>query len=529
MGLFNNRSITFPPPQDLIPRRTARPNRLVTQDTAFHISAVWAALRLRADLISTFPLSVYRRSGGYDVETPIPQVMLFPGGPRIPWSQWVYMSQIDLDRTGNCFGLISQRDALGLPARIDLIPATDVAVVMHGGQLVGFRIKGTIFDPADVWHETQYRIAGLEVGLSPVAYASWSMGIYASLDNFIVEFLDNATTPSVVMKNVQRTLNDVQAKEMKDKWRATVQNGDALVIGADWEFKPFEAEQTGLNWLQAKQFEQEDIARFFNVPHDLLDISSSGSTGNAKMTYANIGQRNLQFLMFNLQPAIQRREEAWTNGLLPGPAAGQSSRQNRYVKLNTDSLLRLDPTAQSALFASQIASGILAPSEARERLNLPPLTDSQKAELQDVSQGGLVPPEPIPNPNAKGLSQRSEWREFPPTDPIGGLPAVQVDDAGHCQSCCPTNRQIQGSSVIQMDAAECVCEPGCPCNPIGSGCIYPAGGCACGCATDTEAAAPTYVPTVPVTGAGGVVPFSSVPQNIPAREQINIHIHTDKD
>lgn len=523
MGLFNNRSITFPPPQDLIPRRTARPNRLVTQDTAFHISAVWAALRLRADLISTFPIDVFRRVGQAQVETPIPDVLRFPGGPRVSLSEWLYMSQIDLDRTGNCFGLISARDSLGLPARIDLVPATDVAVVMHGGQLVGYRIKGTVFDPEDVWHETQYRIAGLEVGLSPVAYASWSMGIYASLDNFIVEFLDNATTPSVVMKNNQRTLNDVQAKEMKDRWRATVQNGDALIIGADWEFSPFQAEQTGLNWLQAKQFEQEDIARFFNVPHDLLDISSSGSAGSSKMTYANIGQRNLQFLMFNLQPAIQRREQALSNGLLPSGKSSADQRNNRYVKFNTDSLLRLDPTAQAALFASQIAAGIRAPSEARELMNLPPLTDSQKTELQGVSNGGMMPPEPIPNPNAKGLSRRDAFREYPPVDSTVGQPSVQVDDAGHCSSCC--TRALQGNSTVQMAAAGCTCPAGCSCNPLGSGCLY---GANCPCSMDEEAAAPTYVPTQPTTGSGGVVPFSSVPATVP-REQNVIHIHLDRE
>lgn len=474
--------------------------------------------------MSTFPLSVYRRVGGYDIETPVPNVFMFPGGPRVSWGQWVYMTQVDLDRTGNCFGLISQRDSLGLPARIDLVPATDVAVVMHGGQMVGYRIKGEVFDPVDVWHETQYRIAGLEVGLSPVAYASWSLGIYASLDNFIVEFLDNATTPSVVMKNTQRTLNDVQSKEMKDKWRATVQNGDALIIGADWEFSPFQAEQTGLNWLQAKQFEQEDIARFFNVPHDLLDISSSGTSGSNKMTYANIGQRNLQFLMFNLQPAIQRREEAWTNGLLPSGGA----RTNRYVKLDTKALLRLDPTAQAGLFASQIASGYLAPSEAREQLNLPPFTPAQKEELQAVAIGGTQqPPEPIPNPGAKGLSQRALDRDYAPTDAPVGQPAVQVDSAGHCQECCPT-RAVQSSTVVQL-ADPCTCAAGCPCNPIGGGCIYPAGECDCGCGEDQEAATPTYTPVAPEFGPGSVVPFSSTPSSIP-REQHKcpdnvFHIH----
>lgn len=419
MGLFTNRGITFPPPQDLIPRRTARPNKMVTQETAFHISAVWAALRLRADLISTFPIDVYRRVGMAQVETPKPNVLKFPGGPNVSMMEWLYSSQIDLDRTGNCFGLISQRDAMGLPARIDLVPAVDVKCVMQGGVLIGYRIKGTVFDPIDVWHERMYTIPGLDLGLSPVAYAAWSIGIYASLDNFLTEFLDNATTPSVVMKNTQRTLNDEQAKQMKDRYRATLQNGDALILGADWEFEPYLAEQTGLNWIQAKQFQVEDIARFFNVPLDLLDISKSGG-GGGEMKYSNKDQRNLQFLTFHLLPTIRRREETFSNRLLPQP---------RYVKFNTDALMMMDPTAQAALFASQIASGIRAPSEARELMNLPPLTPDQKKELQQVAQGGIIPPDPIPNPGAKGLSAQD--RAMP-----GYAPGV-TDPSQHCSACCP--------------------------------------------------------------------------------------------
>lgn len=457
--------------------------------------------------------------------------------------QWLYMTQIDLDRTGNCFGIISQRDSLGLPARIDLVPATDVAVMVRGGELIGYRIKGNVYDVSDVWHEAQYRIPGLEVGLSPVAYASWSMGIYASLDNFLTEFLDNATTPSVVMKNNQRTLNNIQAKDMKDKWRATVQNGDALILGADWDFQPFVAEQTGLNWLQAQQMKVEDIARFFNVPHDLLDIASSGSSGSSKMTYANIGQRNLQFLMMNLAPTIRRREEAFSNYLLPGSASGQSDpRANRYVKFNTDALLQMDQTGQAALFASQIAAGYKTPTEVRELLNLPPLTPEQVKEIAAAKGGMGGPPEPIPNPGAKGLSKRSQ-REYTPVDGLdpqggtgGGLTASQD---GHCQECCPA-RALQGSSVIQMgrdsdqqptapadmpdswyqNAPGCTCAAGCPCNPDGTGCMYPPGQCACGCDEDDELATPVYEPKNPNQPAyDGVTPF-------PGRSaDVHIHIH----
>src|ERR1700743_3842231 len=100
-----DRAITSPPPQDLIPRRTARPNRLVTQDTAFHSSVVWACLRLRASLMATFPVDIYRGQidpapqVSYQVECPKPPVFKYPGARRMSWIQWISASQMDYERT----------------------------------------------------------------------------------------------------------------------------------------------------------------------------------------------------------------------------------------------------------------------------------------------------------------------------------------------------------------------------------------------------------------------------------------------
>ena len=109
-------------PDGLIPPRPDRRRGLVhvTNDTAMRHSAVWACLRLRADLVSTMPVDVYRRVAGVQVEVPTPPVLVTPGGERVGIQEWLYSSQFDLDRGGNCFGLITAKDGLGFPARIDL-------------------------------------------------------------------------------------------------------------------------------------------------------------------------------------------------------------------------------------------------------------------------------------------------------------------------------------------------------------------------------------------------------------------------
>ncbi|WP_281199162.1 hypothetical protein [Micromonospora pallida] len=67
-------------------------------------------------------------------------------------------------------------------------------------------------------------------------------------------------------------------------------------------------------FLESRQFGLTDISRFFGCPADLIDAAVS--TGS--ITYATITQRNLQFLIMNLGPAVTRRETA-LGRLVPAP------------------------------------------------------------------------------------------------------------------------------------------------------------------------------------------------------------------
>jgi HK97 family phage portal protein len=360
----------------MIPIRSAQKQGsvTVTNDTAMRHSAVWACLRLRADLISTMPMDVYRRVNGIQVEMPKPPVLVDPGGERVDMCEWMYSSQVDLDRAGNTIGLITEVNALGLPARIDLQVLSECSVVMRKGKL-SYRVGGKTYDPSKVWHERQFTVAGLEVGLSPVAYAAWSIGEYLSIQDFALAWFGGGAVPKARMKNTAKTISNEESEKVKSRYRATTQNGDLFVYGSDWEYDFMQAQNQGMEWIEGKRYGVTDIARFFGAPGDLIEAAVSTGT----ITYANISQRNLQFLIMNLQPAIFRRELRLSK-LLPQP---------RYVKLNTDALLRMDPQTRALVTQTRIMSRTLAPSEAREYDNLPPLTDAQLAEFDR-----LWPPKP---------------------------------------------------------------------------------------------------------------------------------------
>ena len=384
MSLLFKRDLTL---SDVgVPERSATQRSVsVTGESAMRHSAVWACLRLRGDLISTMPVDLYRKVGGVDVEVPKSSFLEYPGGPRVHITEWLYSSQVDLDRYGNALGVISQRDGAGNPARVDLVPAGDAHMRIVDGEVVEYRFGRKLYDPLNVWHERQFTVAGLPVGLSPISYAAMSIGGYLSAQQFALDWFLNGAGPSGHLKNTQKTVAPGEASTIKDRFKTAILGRDVFVSGNDWDYTPSAAAASDAGWLEQMSAGIPDVARFFGSPADLIDAAVSGQS----VTYANITQRNLQLLIMNLGPAIVRREVALT-AATPKP---------RRVKLNSDALLRMDPETREQTILARVAGRTLAPSEARALNNLPPLTDIQIAEFDRLFGQPRTPtPEGTPKP-----------------------------------------------------------------------------------------------------------------------------------
>jgi HK97 family phage portal protein len=351
--------------------RTSR-TPFVSPDSAMRSSAVWACLRMRADMVSTTPLNQYRKVGSVEFPIPSSPFLLDPGGKGRGVEDWLYASQMDLDRSGNAIGTILARDGQGLPAVVELAAADKVGILGKGDTITKFRINGTLYEPGDVWHERQYVVPGIPLGLSPIAYGAYSIGNYLSAQEFVSNWFTGggASMPSGHLKNTGKILVDEEAQKIKARFRASVASGDVFVSGEDWEFTPVDVTGEGAAFLQTMQYGIADIARFMGLPADLIDAVGSKGT----ITYANVVQRNLQALIWYLQPVFERREAALSRAT-PKP---------RFVKFGTDAILRMDPPTRGAMLNAAIAAKRLAPSEARAQDNLPPFTPAQIQEFHDL-------------------------------------------------------------------------------------------------------------------------------------------------
>jgi len=346
--------------------------RRVTTTSAMRQSVVWGATRLRADLVSSLPIDVYRKVGGVNAEVTAPPVLIEPSqdadGQPMSAADWLYAGQMNLDRGGNSVGVITKRDAFGLPAGIDLAPMEDVRFRIKDWRIVKYFINGEGYEPREVWHERQHRVAGLPIGLSPIAFAALALSGAELAAEFAIDWFANGAAPRAHLKNGEKVLNPVEAEITRRRFSQQVAAGGLFVSGKDWTYDPISAKAAEASFIEQMEYSDVALCRFFGVPADLVDVAAQSTS----LTYANVTQRNLQFILLNLGSAVKRRNDALSR-LVPRP---------RFVKLNSDALLAMDPKARAELFELQIKSRTRTPDQVRGLEDELPLSEADYAQFE---------------------------------------------------------------------------------------------------------------------------------------------------
>ena len=346
--------------------------RRITTEAAMRQSVVWGATRLRADLISSLPVDVYRKVGDVNALVGAPPVLVEPSedadGHPMSITDWLHAGQMSLDRGGNSVGVITKRDAFGLPAAIDLAPMDEVRFRIKDWRIVKYFINGESYEPREIWHERQHRVAGLPIGLSPIAYAAIALAGAELAAEFAIDWFANGAAPVAHLKNSEKVLDPTEAEITRRRFTQQIAAGGLFVSGKDWTYDPISAKAAESSFIQQMEYSDVALCRFFGVPADLVDVAAQSTS----LTYANVTQRNLQFLVLHLGSAIKRRNVALSR-LTPRP---------RFVKLNSDALLAMDPKARAELFKMQIDSRTRTPDQVRRLEDELPLSEADYAQFE---------------------------------------------------------------------------------------------------------------------------------------------------
>lgn len=375
-------------------RGSARPGRIpVGPDQALRLSTVWRCVNLLADLVSGFPIHEYRKSGAVREELPDPPLIVDPSPGTLPldWRRGLMVSWL---LRGNVAGLVGATDPLGYPTMIELAHPDELTIVRHAGRY-RYTLGGVEHEPwprGDLWHVPAFTIPGRRAGLAPISYAAESIGLGLSVRRFGADWFADGAHPTSILATEHEVAEDV-AKIIKDRFvKALGGRREPVVIGNGFTLEQLQIAPEESQFLETTRANVADVARYFGVPPELVGGESGGS-----LTYANVEQRSLDLLTYTVAAWVLRVEGCMT-AVRP---------RGRFVKLNTDSLVRTSLADRYRAHETAIRNGWRSRNEIRTIEDLPPIPDDPDPAVGDEY---VWPPM-----RSTPLSEGQEARESPRT------------------------------------------------------------------------------------------------------------------
>jgi len=339
----------------------------INSDTVFQVNAVFSAVSLIADTISTLPLDSFVRTN----ET---------RSPFRPKPAWVDQPDVDIPREafysavitsllleGNSFIRVFSNPR-GKVINLVVLNPLHVTIQRNGLGRLMFAVEGedkpltsdeVVFIP-DVLRAGDIR------GVSRVKALKENFGLAMALEKFAATFFGSGTNLSGVIEfpgnlTAEQAQNLANGFDNRHKgWRKGHKTG-VLTGGASFKTTQIDPQQSQA--IEARHLAVEDIARAFNVPPHLLALPGTNS-------YASVEQTNLAWVTHGLRPIITKIESALTPLL-----ARSSGGKDAFLKFNLDGLLRADIQSRMSAYSTGLQSGFLTINDVRRLEDLAPMGD----------------------------------------------------------------------------------------------------------------------------------------------------------
>ena len=341
----------------------------VTSENIFQVNAVYSAVSLIADTISTLPLDVFvRRDGARFPFRPAPAWIQNPDvdfNGKEPFYSAVIVSLL-LD--GNAFIRVYSNAQGEVVNLVPLNPKT-VEVKRNGLGRLTFTVKGEkkTLTTEDIVYIPDLLKPGSVRGVSRVEALKENFGLALAMEKFAATFFGSGTNMAGVIEfpgNLTQEQSD-QLRNGFDKAHAGWQRGHKTGVlsgGAQWKSVQTDPDKSTL--IESRNMAIADVARAFNVPVHLMGLPGTTS-------YASVEQNNLAWVTHGLRPIIQKIEAGFTPLMQRTPGG-----ENAFIKFNIDGLLRADIQARMAAYSTGLQSGFLSINDVRRLEDLRPIEDT---------------------------------------------------------------------------------------------------------------------------------------------------------
>lgn len=347
----------------------------IDNDKALTLTAVWCAIRLLSESVSSLPCSVYtKQANGDKLEDSNSRIYdLIKYRPnnyqnKITFFEYIMMS---ICTDGNSYVQIV-RDGSGRPIQLLPINPDNVTVVINEGELFYQVNSGGVLDAADVLHFKTLTDDGIN-GISPIDQCQKALSWGLNVEEFGDTFFKNGAKPSSVL-STDRALSEQAIERLRNSFTNTYSqlknSNSTIILEEGLNFKPISISPEQAQFLASRKFSIEEVARCWNIPpHMLKDLSKS--------SFNNIEMQSQEFVTYTLMPYITRIENEMNYKLFRKNELGKS-----FIEFNVNGLLRGDVKTRNEAYKTAITNGYMSINEVRQKENLNSIEGGDKHFMQ---------------------------------------------------------------------------------------------------------------------------------------------------
>ena len=382
--------------------------------------AIYSCITLIAGDISKLRARVMATgSDGIQAEQATPSALKRPNRYQnhIQFKQWWATSKLS---QGNAYGL-KQRDRAGKveavyildPCRVRPLVADDGGVYyeLSTDALNGVPDVTVTVPASEIIHDRYQPQHHPLIGVSPIAAAALSGKLGLRIQQDSQTFFGNGARPGGILV-APGAISEDTASRLKQHWDdnySGANSGKVAVLGDGLKFEPMRATSVDSQLVEQLKLSAEVVCSCFHVPPFKIGFGALPS--------GKVEEMNLIYYSDCLQVLIEEFEQCMTDGLaLPN---------THSVELDIDSLWRMDSESKFRMLSEAI-KGVMAPNEARRRVNLKPVDggDSVYMQQQNFSLEALARRDAQPNP----FSPAQPAPQAPAPDPEPVEPEPALDD-----------------------------------------------------------------------------------------------------
>lgn len=339
----------------------------VTPQVALTFTAVYAAVRIKAESVAMIPLPLLERlpDGGKRraMDHPLYSILHDLPNPETTAYEFRETLQGHLETWGNCYAEVVW-NRRGYPEALWQIPPNRVRLFRDSGQLI-YEIDVPGHDkaylrPPYIMHIRRLSHDG-KIGLSPTKLGKQAIGTGLAAEEYGAAFFGNSAIPSGVLEH-PGVLGDMAYDRVKRDWNkqhgglSNAQRTAILEEGMKFHEIGLPPEQA--QFLETRKFQVAEIARLFRVPpHMMADLD--------RATFSNIEQMSQEFLTYSLNPDLVNWEQVIYRDLLLA-----SERGRYFAEFLRAAVVTADIQSRYQAYATGRQNGWLSANDIRQMENM---------------------------------------------------------------------------------------------------------------------------------------------------------------